>query len=395
MTELSGDMAGESETWSGHSKKATTELIQIHRGCADLRAGRPLIVRSGSDAVAVLAVDGLDQTMLDTFRQDVAAEPPHLLVTDRRAAAIGLTAYEATAVSLSPNATPEDLMTLSAGSEVKVGHTTSPGGTAEEAALEIAKCAELLPALIAAPVHPDAASLDPTPLVVNAETALDYRRQVAETLKMVAEAPVPLRGDIDSRFIVFRDIMGGTAVAVMVGQPDPKQPLRVRVHSACATGDIFGSRRCDCGDQLRLALERIDQLGGGCVVYLDQEGRGLGLANKLRAYNLQDLGLDTVDANTALGYHEDERDYTAAGRIVSQLGWRQIVLLTNNPTKIDALRAAGIEVSGRIPVLAPVNAENRRYLEAKAARAGHFLDQLGSGDGPVAAVSSVKAGSRD
>jgi len=394
VTELNGETTGKSELRSGHSHQATTELIQIHRGCADLRAGRPLIVRSKTVAIAVLAVDGLDQDMLDTFRRDLAAAPPHLLVTDRRASAIGLTAYEATAVSIDEKATPEQLMTLAAGSEVKVGHTTAPGGLSQAAALEIAKCAELLPALVAAPVQPDLSAVDPTPLVVDAETALNYRRQVAETLKMVAEAPVPLRGDIDTRFIVFRDIMGGTAVAVMVGRPDPNQPLRVRVHSACATGDIFGSRRCDCGDQLRLALERIDQLGGGCVIYLDQEGRGLGLANKLRAYNLQDLGLDTVDANTALGYHEDERDYTAAGRIVSQLGWRQIVLLTNNPTKIDALREAGIEVSGRIPVLAPVNAENRRYLEAKAARAGHFLDQLGTGDRPVA-VPTAKAGSGD
>jgi GTP cyclohydrolase II len=352
-------------------------LVEIHRACAELRAGRPLLIETDGVTVAVLAIDGLDQSKLDLFKTQFADGETSLVITDRRAAAIGLTAYPATLVSIAPGATPADLLTLAAGYEVRVGHTTEPAGLAGRAALEIAKCAELLPALVWAVAR---AGAHEGVLRVKADLALDYRAQVARTLQIVAEAPVPLRGDIPSRFVVFRDMMGGTAVAVVVGNPDPKQPLRVRVHSACATGDIFGSRRCDCGDQLRLAIERIDQLGGGCVIYLDQEGRGLGLANKLRAYNLQDLGLDTVDANTALGYHEDERDYAAAGRMITELGWRKIVLLTNNPLKIDALKEAGLEVSGRIPVLAPVNAENRRYLETKAHRAGHLLDQVAAAE---------------
>lgn len=348
-------------------------LVDIHRACSELRAGRPLLIEGDGPTVVVLAIDGLDQSKLDRFRSRLADGETSLLMTDRRAAAIGLTAYPATLVSIAPDASPADLLTLGAGYEVRVGHTTAAAGPAGRAALEIAKCAEILPALVWATACGGAHE---GVCRVNADIALDYRAQVAQTLQIVAEAPVPLRGDIPSRFVVFRDVMGGTAVAVVVGDPDPKQPLRVRVHSACATGDIFGSRRCDCGDQLRLAIERIDQLGGGCVIYLDQEGRGLGLANKLRAYNLQDMGLDTVDANTALGYHEDERDYAAAGRMITELGWRKIVLLTNNPTKIDALREAGLEVGGRIPVLAPVNEENRRYLETKAQRAGHLLDQV-------------------
>ncbi|MEW5423165.1 GTP cyclohydrolase II RibA [Amorphus sp. 3PC139-8] len=371
----------------------TDALIRIHRGCADLRAGRPLVVAAADETIAVLPVDGLDQATLDDFRIRIAAATPVLLVTDLRAKAIGLTPYEATAVTTPTEATPEDYLTIASGSEVRLGHTTAPGGEAAKAALEITKCAELLPALVAAPVRGGVLEAPDAPIAVEAGAALNYRAEVAQTLKIVAEAPVPLRGGIESRFIVFRDMMGGTAVAVMIGNPDPNQSLRVRVHSACATGDIFGSRRCDCGDQLRLAIERIDQLGGGCVLYLDQEGRGLGLANKLRAYNLQDLGLDTVDANTALGYHEDERDYAAAGRMIAELGWDQIVLLTNNPTKIDALRHAGINVCGRIPVLAPVTPDNRRYLEAKAARAGHLLDQIAGGDEPTPVA--VKSAGRD
>jgi GTP cyclohydrolase II len=150
----------------------------------------------------------------------------------------------------------------------------------------------------------------------------------------------------------------------------------VRLHSACLTGDVFGSRRCDCGDQLRLALSRLDDHGGGVILYLEQEGRGLGLANKMRAYGLQDAGLDTIDANATLGFDDDERDYGIAGRMLQILGINRVRLLTNNPAKLDGLAHAGIDVVGRIPLQGPVNADNRRYLTAKATRAGHKLDHL-------------------
>ena len=159
-------------------------------------------------------------------------------------------------------------------------------------------------------------------------------------------------------------------------EPDFSQPVPVRLHSACLTGDVFGSRRCDCGDQLRLALRRLDELGGGIILYLEQEGRGLGLANKMRAYRLQDAGLDTLDANHTLGFDDDERDYGIAARMLGMLGCARVRLLTNNPAKLDGLSQAGIEVVGRIPLQGPVNADNRRYLTAKATRAGHKLDHL-------------------
>jgi GTP cyclohydrolase II len=150
----------------------------------------------------------------------------------------------------------------------------------------------------------------------------------------------------------------------------------VRIHSACLTGDVFGSRRCDCGDQLRMALARLQEAGGGIILYLAQEGRGLGLANKMRTYKLQDAGLDTVDANTTLGFDDDERDYGVAVRMLQMLGATRVVLLTNNPDKLDSLVQAGIEISGRMPLETPVNVHNRRYLTAKAARAGHQLDHV-------------------
>jgi GTP cyclohydrolase II len=211
---------------------------------------------------------------------------------------------------------------------------------------------------------------------VAADAITRFRQTAIESLAVAAEAEVPLNGGVPARFVIFRDAIGGSSVAVIVGSPDLREPVPLRLHSACLTGDVFGSRRCDCGDQLRLALRRLEEQGGGVILYLEQEGRGLGLANKMRAYQLQDAGLDTIDANSALGFDDDERDYGVAVRMLRILGVKRVKLLTNNPAKLDGLTQAGIEVSGRIPLHGPVNADNRRYLTAKATRAGHKLDHL-------------------
>src|SRR5262249_61575513 len=142
-------------------------------------------------------------------------------------------------------------------------------------------------------------------------------------------AQVPLRSGVATRFGVFRDAVGGAPVAITVGKPEFSRPVPIRLHSACLTGDVFGSRRCDCGDQLRLALRCLHEAGGGIILYLEQEGRGLGLANKMRAYELQDGGLDTVDANTMLGFDDDERDYRLAARMLEMLGCARGVIVTN------------------------------------------------------------------
>jgi GTP cyclohydrolase II len=216
----------------------------------------------------------------------------------------------------------------------------------------------------------------PTLMEVAAEAVMQFRRTATAAVARAAEATIPLNGGLNARFVVFRDGTGGTPIAVVVGTPDLAQPVPVRLHSACLTGDVFGSRRCDCGDQLRLALTQLAQHGGGIILYLEQEGRGLGLANKIRTYQLQDGGLDTVDANTVLGFDDDERDYGVAVRMLQMLGCTRVRLLTNNPTKLDGLSRAGIDVSGRVPLHGPINADNRRYLTAKARRAGHQLDHV-------------------
>jgi GTP cyclohydrolase II len=159
-----------------------------------------------------------------------------------------------------------------------------------------------------------------------------------------------------------------------MGDPAKGQPLLARVHSECFTGDVLGSRRCDCGDQLAKAMQLIAADGLGVIVYLRQEGRGIGLLDKLRAYNLQDAGYDTVEANLLLGHAPDERDYTVAARIFEDLGVKAVRLMTNNPEKIGALEESGIVVTDRVPLQADVNADNERYLLTKAARMHHLLD---------------------
>lgn len=181
---------------------------------------------------------------------------------------------------------------------------------------------------------------------------------------------------------------GKEHLALVMGDVYDRQDVLVRLHSECFTGDVLGSLRCDCGEQLRRSLTLIGGAGCGVLLYLRQEGRGIGLADKLQAYNLQDQGYDTVEANVLLGHRPDERDYTVAAAILADLGVRSVRLLTNNPDKIGQLQAAGISVTERVPLLADVTAENVRYLSTKATRMGHLLDVEAVG-GPVAVNGRV------
>lgn len=167
---------------------------------------------------------------------------------------------------------------------------------------------------------------------------------------------------------------GKEHLALVMGDVTDSDDVLVRVHSECFTGDVLGSMRCDCGEQLQRAMAMIAEAGRGAILYLRQEGRGIGLEEKLRAYNLQDEGYDTVDANLALGHQADQRDYSYAARILKNLGIESIALITNNPNKIEALTALGIDVRRRVPLAASINPENARYLQTKALRMQHLLD---------------------
>ncbi|MEA2928942.1 MAG: cyclohydrolase [Hyphomicrobiales bacterium] len=355
------------------------DRVMVKRGLAEFRAGRPVIISSASAKFLIaLPVDGIDAARLAAFAVLCAPHEPKLVVSARRACALGIDATGPMALPLPDRATPEDIYSLVADADPDPvdARTAAPAGASAAASVELAKFAQRLPALLVAETVSANVLIEPPLVVITAEAIGKFRHDMVHSLEIAGEAKVPLQGGIATRFVVFRDAVGGGSVAVIVGKPDFSKPVPVRLHSACLTGDVFGSRRCDCGDQLGIALERLSEEGGGVILYLEQEGRGLGLANKMRAYALQDEGLDTVDANTMLGFDDDERDYGIAARMLKMLGCTRILLMTNNPLKLAGLTEAGIEVSGRKALQAPVHAHNRRYLTAKAMRAGHKLDHL-------------------
>jgi GTP cyclohydrolase II len=360
------------------------EQIAAERAIAEFRSGRPVIVtgtHGTNEAILALPVDGLTQDRLASFRRLCAPARPQLVITAPRARAIGIEAAGPVALTIDEDDGATAILALVAEQRVerKPAIVAAPKGAA--AAIALAKLARYLPALLVVDGAVAAAGTsEPGLVAVAVDAVAQFRQHATASLAVAAEANVPLDGGLPARFVIFRDAIGDTSVAAIVGAPDLSRPVPVRLHSACLTGDAFGSRRCDCGDQLRLALRRLDR-EGGIILYLDQEGRGLGLANKMRAYQLQDVGLDTLDANTALGFDDDERDYGVAARMLQMLGCTEVLLLTNNPAKLNGLARAGIQLSGRIGLQVPSNPDNRRYLAAKAARAGHQLDHLMATDG--------------
>jgi GTP cyclohydrolase II len=353
------------------------EHVRVERALSEFRSGRPVIMTAADERTIVLPVDGMTDARLAAFRALCAPARLDLVVTDRRAHALGLAAAGPIAFVVGDTDSAAAILSLATDARLARRPDVIGVGRTAGAAIELAKLAQRLPALLVAEGREHVAVGGELPLVsVPAAAVAPFRAAAVRSLSIASQAQVPLNGGLPARFVVFRDAIGGTATAVIVGAPDFSQPVPVRVHSACLTGDVFGSRRCDCGDQLRLALARLEEKGGGIILYLRQEGRGLGLVNKMRAYQLQDEGLDTLDANAALGFDDDERDYGSAVRMLEMLGCKRVLLLTNNPAKLDWLAHAGIEVSGRIALQGPINADNRRYLTAKATRAGHKLDHL-------------------
>jgi GTP cyclohydrolase II len=351
--------------------------IGVNRGLAEFQAGRPVLIAGEGETLLALPVEGLDAERLAEFAALCAPAVPRLIITARRALALGLAATTPVALQLAGDYDADKILALVADAKIDGAFDLKPAGRSAAAAIQLVKLSQGLPAVLAADVTAkDALAFAPELITVKAEAVSRFGDEVIRSLAIASEASVPLNSGTRTRFVVFRDAMGGSSTAIVVGKPDPANPVPVRLHSACLTGDVFGSRRCDCGDQLRLALARLEDLGGGIILYLAQEGRGLGLANKMRTYQMQDDGLDTIDANTTLGFDDDERDYGIAARMLQMLNCARVVLLTNNPAKLDGLAKAGIEIVSRMPLQAPINADNRRYLTAKAARAGHRLDHL-------------------
>jgi GTP cyclohydrolase II len=358
-------------------------LRTVHRAAAELRRGTPVLL-TGDAPLILLAAETAGPNGLAELAT-LAAEPPVLLLAPIRAAAVlhrplehdlPVVALHLTTELLAPGplrglADPTIEELLPAQPE------PAPVPLLALPALNLAKLGRLLPAVLAAPVRPDAvAEAGRMGLFsVPAADLLDYPVAAAAGLRQIAAARVPLENAIDSRVIAFRT--EGSAIehlAIVVGRPEKSEAPLVRIHSECFTGDLLGSLRCDCGPQLRGAIARMAAEGAGVLLYLAQEGRNIGLVNKLRAYTLQDRGLDTLDANRALGWGADERNFLIAATMLEALGIARIRLLTNNPDKIAALVACGIEVVGRESHSFAPNGENDHYLATKAERFGHLLD---------------------
>lgn len=365
----------------------TAPLIAVDRATAEVRRGGAVVVlpAAGDAAALVLAAEAVTPAALDRLRALAGAEPA-VAVTARRARLLDLAAEE-TEVTLITGDHPLTAATLRALAEpgagvVEHGLTATPRSraTAAGAAVQLMKIARLLPAAVVAPL-PAAAAADPAAWAaahdlprVAAADILGYEETAARTLALVGDARVPLEGAENARILAFRPADGGTEhLAILIGEPDPAQPVLARLHSECFTGDLLGSLRCDCGDQLRGAIEAISAAGAGVLLYLAQEGRGIGLVNKLRAYTLQDQGYDTVDANRQLGFDDDERIYAPAAEMLRRLGFGAVRLMTNNPLKVEQLARHGITVTERVPHVFPSNPHNLRYLEAKAKRSGHLF----------------------
>lgn len=365
-------------------------MQQAERGVFDLRRGQPICLREMDRGILTVAVE----TMAESHPAELAAltgASPRLVLTPQRARIMGLHAHSGAAVSmpLPPGATAADIIALATApiSTLETEHLpriTRAASDTELKALELAKSGRLLPAMLSVPVPAMPDSIlqalldDSTILSVPAEQVTELCARPRMRLTQTSNAPVPLEDAGQTRFMLFREDNGVLEhLAVLIGDPEGwPDPVAVRLHSACLTGDLFGSLRCDCGEQLRNSVRTISAEGGGVLLYLAQEGRSIGLANKLRAYTLQDQGLDTVEANRTLGFDDDERRYEIAVAMLEQIGVSRIRLFTNNPEKVAALTMGGIDVIERCPLHGSVNPHNHGYLNTKAERAGHMLAEL-------------------
>jgi len=360
---------------------------RAERALFDLRRGQPLRLHDDHQSVLVASTEALHRFDAEALAA-LAQGPARIVLSGQRAVSLGLARDPGHAVAVEVEPDEYGLLQGLAGLSDPVDRRPRAQPRAasalEAGAVTLARSGRLLPAVLVFELAPQpgaalAAMLaDASVLELPLAEVADPGRPGAIELRPISQADVPLALAKQTRFVLFREGNGlDEHVAILIGeQASWPDPVPVRLHSSCLTGDIFGSLRCDCGEQLRGSVGRIEDMGGGILLYLAQEGRGIGLANKLRAYTRQDAGLDTVAANHALGFPDDQRDFSIAAEMLRQLQVPRITLLTNNPRKVDALRQAGIDVAGQLAIFGTLNDHNRRYMATKAQRSGHLLDDL-------------------
>lgn len=347
---------------------------RLARARADLRMGLPIVIGGPDGATLALAAETAGPERLAAMR---TLGEVMLAITARRASTLRARVYDGDLARVRLHEGADiDWVRATADPALDLAHPMKgPFATVRDgdagparAALQLIKAARLLPAALLV-------SLDgPAPAGLTIVSADDVPAAALLPLASVISARVPLAVSEAGRVRVFRSPLDGAEhVAVEIGEPLRDAPVLTRLHSACLTGDLFGSLKCDCGPQLRAALERMGAEGAGVLLYLDQEGRGIGLANKMRAYALQDQGFDTVEANHRLGFEDDERDFRVGAQMLRAMGFSAVRLMTNNPAKVARMEEAGIAVTERVPLRVGLSPHNAGYLAVKAAKSGHLL----------------------
>ena len=362
--------------------------LKINRACSELRRGGVVLLRLANGEAGMFRAAELIGDTDAVLLSDLAGSRAMLVVTNERISMLGLDTndrHSCVSITINKKTAPEILnLALGTPKENIIETGISVVGERPESLADIAskllRLAKLIPAALLARVPTRDLSAQEkicdnhNILLVEARDIESYENDVAQNLRLVTRARIPLEVDANAEIVMFRSEMGADEhFAVLVGDYKSSKAPLVRIHSQCVTGDVLGSLKCDCGQQLMGALTLMAESGGGVLVYLAQEGRNIGLINKMRAYALQDEGLDTVDSNHALGFGSDEREFMSACKMLLKLDVRQICLITNNPDKIAQMKQGGISVVKRVPLIVNANKHNEKYIETKQSRCGHML----------------------
>ena len=361
----------------------TSIAEQTARLRSDLKLGRPVLVRNKKKTSLVFAIETLKKNIPKEINETYKSKS-HVAITSRRAKTLNAIPYDGDlARIIIPKNVSHNWLLSTANPALDLKHPmkgpfeTMRTGEVEisRSAIELCKKAQLLPAALIVNLTSESARMFESGnfLLQTSSQILEMSSHLS-LLQEVSSADLPLKGMTKSRVYVFRDNSAlSEHYAIEVGSPSKGDPLLVRLHSACFTGDVIDSLKCDCGSQLKSALEIISKNGSGMLIYLNQEGRGIGLANKMRAYELQNQGFDTVEANHRLGFEDEERDLKIGAQIIQSLGFNKVRLLTNNPQKVRSMTEMGVIVTERLNLLTEPTKENAAYLSIKASKSGHII----------------------
>jgi len=367
---------------NSYFKKEAHSIRQI----SDLKFGMPIIVEDTVGNALIFSIETLTRDSLERAKKFFAVTKvePYVVITRNRANLLKARIYDDDVARIKLpkkmsfnwiKATADPSLDLDY--PMKGPYESLRHGNSDIARTGICYCkeAQLLPAALVIPINEvTAEELKKEGLLHQNISNSTIPKKFDWQPKLISSGHVPLSDGVSSKVSVFRDpISLSEHYAVEIGILDYSLPILTRLHSACFTGDILHSLKCDCGDQLNTAIKRIKEVKSGIILYLNQEGRGIGLANKMRAYKLQESGLDTFEANHQLGFEDDERDLSIGAKILKELGVKRINLLTNNPLKVKSFENSDIKIINRLPLVAQITNENKLYLEIKKEKSGHIL----------------------